>query len=126
MNANKKLGIWMDHASADLFLFTNKAIKLDTILSIFTHQDKVEALSKGERKMHNKEQQQQADYYERLGNEIKNYDEVFLFGPTDAKTELLNILKDDKAFDSIKIELQQTDHLTDNQKIALVNSHFLK
>jgi hypothetical protein len=126
MNVNKKLGIWMDHASADIILFSKKAVKLDTILSNFTHQDKTETFAKGEKKMHNKEQQQQAEYYELLGNEIKNYDEVLLFGPTDAKTELLNILKEDKHFDAIKIEIQQTDHITDNQKLAVVNAYFLK
>jgi stalled ribosome rescue protein Dom34 len=126
MNINKKLGIWMDHASADLILFSKKAIKLDTILSNFTHQDKTETLSKGEKKMHHKEQQAQADYYERISDEIKKYDEVLLFGPTDAKTELFNILKEDRSFGSIKIEIQQTDQITDNQKLAVVNAYFLK
>jgi stalled ribosome rescue protein Dom34 len=124
MNVHKKLGIWMDHASADLILFSKEAIKLDTILSNFTHQDKVEALSKGEKKMHRKEQQGQADYYERISDEIKKYSEVILFGPTDAKMELFNILKEGRAFDSIKIEVKQADQITDNQKLAFVNAHF--
>ena len=38
--------------------------------------------------MHNKEQHEQSDYYKKLGETIKNYTEVLLFGPTDAKVEL--------------------------------------
>ncbi len=55
--------------------------------------------------MHNKEQQQQSEYYKTLGETIKNYDDVLLFGPTNAKVELLNILKADISF-SIKLKIE--------------------
>jgi stalled ribosome rescue protein Dom34 len=42
--------------------------------------------------MHQKEQHEQSDYYKKIGEAIKNYQEVLLFGPTNAKTELLNLL----------------------------------
>ena len=45
--------------------------------------------------MHNKEQQQQTAYFKQLADVIKNYDAVVLFGPTDAKAQLYNILKAD-------------------------------
>ena len=76
--------------------------------------------------MHNKEQREQHDYYKKLGEVIKNYNDVILFGPTSAKTELYNILKEDHRFENIKIETQKTDNMTENQQHAFVREHFSK
>jgi len=76
--------------------------------------------------MHNKEQQQQSGYYKALGETINNFDNVLLFGPTDAKTELLNILKADMHFDKIKIETMQADKMTENQDQVFVRNYFSK
>ncbi len=76
--------------------------------------------------MHQKEQQQHAAYYKKIGEVIKNYNEVVLFGPTDAKIELLNMLRTDHHFDKIKMETQQTDNMTDNQEHAFVREYFSK
>ena len=53
-------------------------------------------------------------------------DEVLLFGPTNAKTELYNILKEDHHFDKIKIETAPSDKMTENQQYALLKEHFSK
>ena len=74
--------------------------------------------------MHNKEQQQQAAYYKALGEAIKDYDDVLLFGPTDAKAELLNILKTDTHFSKIKFETVQAEKMTENQEKAYVKKYF--
>ena len=83
-------------------------------------------MQKGESMMHNKEQQQESAYYKTLGESIKNYDEVVLFGPTNAKVELLNILKADNHFSKIKIETMQADKMTENQAHAFVRDYFSK
>lgn len=57
---------------------------------------------------------------------VKNYKEVLLFGPTDAKTELFNTLKSDHHFDKVKIDVKQSDKLTENQQHAFVQEHFAK
>ena len=74
--------------------------------------------------MHNKEQHWQSEYYKELGAEIKNYENVILFGPTDAKAELLNTLRSDPQFSKIKIETRQTDKMTENQQHAFVKEYF--
>ena len=74
--------------------------------------------------MHNKEQQQNAAYYKVLANIIKNYEGVILFGPTDAKVELFNTINKDHHFEHIKIDIEQTDKMTDNQQRAFVKEHF--
>src|ERR1700676_2721824 len=108
MTTTKNLGIWMDHSSAHLTEFTSDPVESKIIESKFTHQQKVNSLDKSENLMHNKEQHQQAEYYKKLGEVIRDYEEVILFGPTDAKVELFNILKADHRFAKIKIEIKQT------------------
>lgn len=126
METEKKLGIWMDHSIAHLTGLTANTIKTKTITSKFTHEEKEHSLDKGEKNMHNKEQHQQSEYYKSLSDEIKNYEEVILFGPTDAKVELLNVLRANHLFAKIKIEIKQTDKMTENQQHAFVREHFSK
>ena len=124
MATEKKIGIWMDHSSAHLMEFTSDVNETKTIASKFTHEEKVDSLSKGENRMHNKEQHQQSEYYKKLGEVIRNYNAVILFGPTDAKVELFNLLKADHLFAKIKIEIKSTDKMTANQQHAFVREYF--
>ncbi len=125
MTTEKKIGIWMDHAKAHLMEYTQPIIT-KVITSASTHEEKEFTLQKGESFMQRKNQQQEAAYYNTIASSIKNFDEVLLFGPTNAKKELLNILRDDLSFSNIKIETVQTDKMTDNQKQAFVRDHFAK
>ena len=112
----KKIGIFMDHATAHLIEYTNNPTETKTIESEFTNDVKKETLGRSENVMHNKEQQQQHLFYNDIAEVIKNYDEVLLFGPTEAKLELANILSANHHFDKIKIEVLQTDKMTENQQ----------
>ena len=116
----------MDHSSAHLTEFTTEPVEMKGIESQFTHQEKESSLKKSEKLMHNKEQQQQGAYYKKLGEVIKGYDEVILFGPTDAKVELYNLLSQDQHFIDIKIEVEQTDKMTEHQEMAFIKEHFSK
>ncbi|HWZ23248.1 MAG TPA: hypothetical protein VNW06_11375 [Cytophagaceae bacterium] len=124
MKTGKYIGIWMDHSIANVMEFTANPIETRTIESKFTHEVKEESLKKSESLMHNKEQHQQSEYYKKLGDIIKNYSGVILFGPTDAKVELFNILKADHHFEKIKIEMKQADKMTENQQHAFVREYF--
>ena len=122
----KQLGIWMDHSNAHLMEFTADPIQTKIIQSKSTNHEKSHALGKNENLMHNKEQHQQSDYYKKIGEAIKNYDQVILFGPTNAKAELLNILTEDHHFSKIKIEMKQADKMTEPQQHAFVRDYFSK
>jgi hypothetical protein len=124
MATTTKLGIFMDHSSAHMMEFSTESHESATLQSSFTHQERVKTLGRSEHSMHNKEQHQQAEYYKKLGEVIKNYDDIILFGPTDAKTELFNLLKADHLFADKNIKVKQTDKMTDNQRHAYVNQHF--
>ena len=122
----KQIGICMDHATANLIELTSGDMKTKTINSKFTHEEKEDALHKGEKVMHHKEQHEQLAYYKEIAAVVKNYEEVLLFGPTDAKSELLNLLKADHHFDKINIETKQADKMTENQQHAFVKEYFFK
>lgn len=124
MNKGKKLGICMDSVNANLMEFNPEKIETNTISSDFTHEDKMTSISKSENLMHNKEQHLQAGYYKKLGEVILNYEDVILFGPTDAKAELYNSLRKDHRFEKIKIEVIQSDKMSENQQHAFVKKHF--
>jgi hypothetical protein len=121
-----KLGIWIDHSNAHLTELTTDPVVTKTIESDFTHQDKEQTLARSENVMHNKEQHQHLEYYKKIGEVIRNYEDVILFGPTDAKVELLNLLRADHRFDKIKIEVKQTGKMTENQQHAFIREHFSK
>ena len=124
MRLGKKIGIWMDHSVAHIMEFSIDTIETKNIESTFTHQEKEQSLTKSENLMHNKEQQKQGAFYKQLADIIKNYDDVILFGPTNAKVELLNILNADHHFENIKIRVEQADKMTENQEHAFVKDYF--
>ena len=126
MTTGRKLGIWIDHSSAYLTEFNTGPMETKTLDSDFTNQDREQTLARSENVMHNKEQQRHSAYYKKLGEVIENYHEVILFGPTDAKSELVNILRTDHRFDKIKIDVKQTDKMNEHQQQAFVREYFSK
>jgi hypothetical protein len=124
MKTTKSLGVFMDHQSANLITFTAQPMPPTIIECKFTHQAKEDSLAKNEKLMHNKEQHQQHEYYMQLCKVIKEYTQVLLFGPTNAKTELYNLLKLDHSFDNIIIDVLQSDKITNNEQHAFVLNHF--
>jgi stalled ribosome rescue protein Dom34 len=124
MVTKKNIGIWMDHSNARLIEFTNFSVSTRNIMSKFTTDEKAKSLAKSENLMHNKEQHQQTEYYKRIAETIQNFDDVLLFGPTDAKTELFNLLKKENRYSKINVEVKDTDNMTNNQQHAFVRAHF--
>lgn len=124
MQTTTQLAIFMDNASAHIMELNQGVITTKTIDSKFSHQMREEALSKSENLMHEKEQQHQASYYDALSAVIIEYSDVLIFGPTNAKLELHNILKKDKHFDDINIEIKSSDKINVAQQEAFVKDYF--
>lgn len=114
----------MDHSIAHLMEHSNHAFEIETIESDFTHQEKINSLLKGEAHLYSKEQQLQSKYYKKLMAVVKKYKEVILFGPTDAKEELFNVISSDNRFENINIQVKQTDKMTAKQKHDFVKEFF--
>lgn len=117
MKAKRILGIWMDHSTAQLSEYSNGNFTTETIESKPKIQANPDDLYfKDESHMLKKEQSQLATYYKKLSDSILNYEEVILFGPTDAKNELANSMKDNHLFDKIKIEVKPADKMTESEQ----------
>jgi stalled ribosome rescue protein Dom34 len=121
---NKRIGVWMDHASAHLMEFNASAITTVTVDAAFTPVVKQDSLEKSEYLMHNKEQGTRQAYYKKIATVLKEYGEVLLFGPTEAKQELFNLLRGDQHFNNTALVVQAAGKLTENQQHAFVRDYF--
>ena len=124
MTTTKKLGIWMDHSTAHIMELDNNAIESKTIESAIAHEDRENGSVQSENLLHNKEKRERLNYYKKLGDVIKLYEQVLLFGPTTAKNELANVLKSDHYFDKINVVVKHADKMSYNQQQAFVREHF--
>jgi len=116
MNTLKQLGIWMDHSTAHLIELSNDNVATNAIELSSVPPEQIENHGSDESHMNNKEQNQLSDFSLNLSKVIKENNEVVLFGPSSAKTELYNQLKEDIHFDEIKIDVELADILTDHEQ----------
>ncbi len=124
MATAKNLGIWMDHSSAHLMEFVTHPIATKSIKSKFTYRIKEYSLSKRESLVDNNEQNQPYEYYKTIVKVIRNYEDIILFGPTNSKVELYNILSADYRFANSRINIEQTGKMTEDQQHAFLIEHF--
>ena len=120
----KKIGVWMDHAQAHLIQFPEGLTDSQTITSKFTHEVKEQSIKGSEKLMHNKETHEQSEYYKSIAGLIRGYDDILLFGPTEAKNELFNLLREDHLFSKVKIIVHTSDKMNDQQQKAFVKDYF--
>jgi hypothetical protein len=124
MGKIKLMGIWMDHSEAYLMELINDTIVTKIIVSESDHKERDDKWDWHEKGIHIKEQHLQLSYYKRLRDAIVEYQEVVIFGPTDAKHELFNILQADHLFEDIRIKVLNADKMTESQMHTFVREHF--
>ena len=114
----------MDHSIAYVMELKDDAI-VENIVALETFQpDNESEWGKNERLVQKKEQQLQTNYYKKLSEIIRSYEEVVLFGPTEAKNELSNLLKADHLFDNIKFNVKLSDKMSAKQMHIFVKEYF--
>lgn len=124
MKRVKKLGVWMDHSIAYLMEFTNSPFEIKTIEAELTEDANQFIVSKKSEALINMDQHTLYAYYNKIGEAIKNYKQIVLFGPADAKIELFDVLSEDHRFVKIKVEIKETDKMSVNQQHAFINEYF--
>lgn len=124
MKSAKQLGIWMNHSTANIMELSNGTVVSKTMESTSIFPEQMENLRLDENLMYKNEQKQHTDFYKKLSYVINDFDEVLLFGPTEAKTELFNLLKNNLRFEKTSISVQPEDNMTDNQQQAFVKDFF--
>jgi len=124
MTKKNKLGIWMDHSNAYLMDYNSDLITTSYIVSGKNHNENEEKWDGHEKHVHTKEQHQQSSFYKKISDKILNYQEVILFGPTDARNELKNLIDKDHHYEGIKIEVLSSDKMTEPQMHDFIREYF--
>lgn len=124
MTFTKKIGIWLDHSTAYLTEFTSTTPFTEIVMNEFTHQSKINTLRKSEQTMHQKEQHEQHEFYHAIKNKLTHFTDIFITGPTNAKAELVNYLKEDHHFDAINIPTKPADKMTIQEQQKFIHEYF--
>lgn len=124
METQKKIAVFLDHFTANLFEYIVTTHLIKTIKSNFNPEEKNNILHKGESHLHNKEQHLQHQFYTEISNNSIGYSTIVLFGPTTAKAELKTLLSHDNRFSDVDVILKVTDKLNQKEQIAYVNNLF--
>ena len=124
MKSRKRLGIWMDNAHAHLKEYHREVVEIANVDSDEIEKPAKSHLVKGVSSLHNMEQPLQTEFYKSIAREILEFNDVLLFGPAEAKTELFNLLKDDQLYANIKFNIQNSGPLSDKQERAVIKTYF--
>ena len=116
----------MDHSVARLMEYTDEEYKVITIDSNIVGLDNQDGLQHSESLLHNKENQTLKAYYKSLIDVIKNYDVIVLFGPSTAKTELYNMIREDHRYDKLKIETKPANKMSYDEQRIFIKDYFSK
>jgi hypothetical protein len=131
----RRLGVWLDHAGAYLVEMNGGEPSIESVSSDYRQEwkegkggndshfgDKI--ATNNEYGRHRREEQQIASFYKTLTERIRYYDDVLLFGPSDAKQELYNILAGEKPQRKIRINVQPADKMNEAQLKQFVKTWF--
>lgn len=131
---NTKVGIWLDYRIANIITLKGKGVSVENIDSNI---DPAKPRGGSHPKMkygpvdtvsekHFSERRKQAEkgYYESLITTVKNADELYLFGPAEAKDSLLKAIKANNNFKPAFKGIETADNMTENQKVAKVRAFF--
>lgn len=138
-NKIDQVAVWLDHASAEIIEYHNgESVLLETIESPYDRKPRIEGegsdvtrfgrtySSNNEDRKHNRLQNELNSYFTDLENRVKDYKEILLFGPTNAKDQLYNRLMENKIFSAKTLAVESVDTLTENQKMAFARDFFKK
>ena len=134
----KVIGVWLDHSKAKLIKLQDCAAEITTVLSPYKRHIRIPGESSNKTRFgmkyysnqeynsHHKKQHDLNSYYKEMEIRLSKFDEILLFGPTEAKKELYNHMSENKVFSSKAISLENADKMTEKEMAAYVKSYFSK
>jgi hypothetical protein len=126
----KQAGLWIDHREAVIVVLTDKDEKITHIKSDAEKQirfpggSRKDGLQKTEAVRGNKLEQDLGKYFDEVIANIREAELIQIFGPGEAKGELVKRLEAAGLKERI-VEVETTDKMTDNQITAKVREYFL-
>ncbi|MFM9909073.1 MAG: hypothetical protein ACKVOW_06985 [Chitinophagaceae bacterium] len=119
------LGIWMDQTSAHLTNLTVDPVEVVSIESVYTSTHIGNTFHESKRNVEYQKSILQQAFFKQLSDRMLNYDEVLLFGPSNAKSQLLNFFRVEQHINKIKIHVKNATNMTEQQEHAFIRRHFL-
>ena len=125
----KQAGLWIDHREAVIVVLTDKDEKITHIKSDAEKQTRFpggsrkDGLQKTEAVRDKRLEQDLGKYFDDVIANIREAGWIQIFGPGEAKSELVKRLEVDGLKERI-VEVETTDKMTDNQIAAKVREYF--
>lgn len=131
----KQTGIWIDSKKAVIISIVEKKHTLKTIHSSIESQERIDGEVKWftrfgnqflnfEKRKKNRRNSEVKKFLTSIKSEIKESDELVLFGPASMKKELAKIIHEDSQLSPILKGVKTADSMTDNQLVAWVKNYF--
>ena len=131
----KEVGLWIDHRKAVIVSIENE---VEEIREIASNMEKRVRYSSGSRSNSRNNSQGStsedmrdrkfdnhlSQYYKEIISMIRDADSIWIFGPGEAKGELLNSLKNEN-LEGLVVGIETEDKMTDNQIAAKIRDHYL-
>ena len=124
MKTNKTLGIYLDYTNAFFMELINKMIVSRNIKFEFKEKTINNSGNDGENIHKQFEHHLPSAYYLEICDIIRNYNRVVLFGPNEAKNELFNLLEFDHSFDTIKIQNENSEVMSEPEMHEFVKEYY--
>jgi hypothetical protein len=126
----KEIGLWIDHREAVIVVLTDKDEQIIRIKSAAEKQirfpggSRKDGLQKTEAVRDKRLEQDLGKYFDDVITNIREAGLIQIFGPGEAKGELVKRLEAEGLKERI-VEVETMDKMTDNQIAAKVREHFL-
>lgn len=131
----KRAGIWIDTKNAVLVFLYGNNHTIKTIYSNIESRERIPGETKWftrfsnqflnfEKRKKNRRGNEIREYLKKLLAEIKNADELVLFGPAGMKTELEKAIRKDTTHSPVIRAVETADSMTENQMVARVKNYY--
>ncbi|MDX1942673.1 MAG: hypothetical protein SFU99_19060 [Saprospiraceae bacterium] len=130
----KQTGIWIDSREAIVVQLNKKdamVLRIESEIENFNvvggsrsktewgPREEVSESKYVERRKH-----QEKDYFEQVMEAVNEADELYIFGPAEAKTRLAKIIEASNTFHPKLLNIETADSMTENQIVAQVKAFF--
>ncbi len=123
---NDKVGIWIDHKKAVIVFASANGMAARTLESQVGPHPHFGGSQEGggEKKYEERFDHELDHYYDDVISQLGHPDSILIFGPGEAKVQLQERVRRDKALSGSRVEIETADRLTDPQIVAKVKQHY--